>query len=882
MLFHNNNVKRKRKKITKVKLRRGINGSISILLCLIITPFLSLALSMVEYARYQEVIEITDEIYDLTGTSALSDYDKYIHNRFGLLATSQENGVGTAAKPLLEENSNILGEQISVRNTSISGKYALSNNDILKKQIVDFSELTSTTAVIAEDFNLEELLEKLKGVSQFNDVMNTVNGMADAADSISNAVEALEELQTSLTNLKSSINTAINEANTLSEDMTEFFNKLGEKGIILPESASADEIEEAINAFCSDYLDDFKNLYKKAKNLSNSFDDIKSKFDGVKSSLESFKTSVNNAKTALSNITTKNSADEDGKKSEAVSKTLGDVLDKMEGLIAGALSDIKDETINTAKTALDKIINETLKSTGLVGFTDRYADIVTGNYFSLPLSDMAKADLTDLLKKVKEAYDSQNPDDIYNGLLNWCKEKFVPNIHIDINEIANKINSVTEDAGKVLKDAVTDRVISLLTDLVNVVKKLFDLDVFYEADFNSYVNIGNAASSPYNNFLNAIGDLFSAIDNFKSAMQDSGLFSKLINALGAIKDMFIAIGDLFDAIFHIVGDNIRSIFELTGDIGSADVKSLYERLLISGYMEHNLPSRIDSANEYDSSGGNMRIKLKNSGFTGFAYDDIARPYESIGQIMASSGFQGLWQTIENLKNHGGSNNMFKGAELEYIHAGTNSEIANQIIVFLDLYFLRLLFDTPAILLNDEVEMIASMATIAAWVVYILYVIIEPFCDTVLLVNGEEVPLIRTKCWLTPSGITGFVNKLADATLCDELKNYINNYGSIADDFDATDGSGGTGLFNMNYQTHVLVLLLIFVQPDTQISRLADIINLEATEYYKQQGKTFNFNETYTAIDIGADVTFNSFFDIGTLAGSSPINLTKKIKQTMSY
>lgn len=881
MLFHNNNVKRKRKRITRAKLRRGINGSISILLCLIITPFLSLALGLVEYARYQEVIEITDEIYDLTGVSALSDYDKYIHNRFGLLATSQESGVGTAAKPLLKENSNILGKQISVNNTSITGKYALSNNDVLKKQIVDFSELTSTTAVILEDFKIEDLKNNLEKVSQFNDVMNTVNSMADAADSISNAVDALEGLQTSLTDLQNSIDSAKDKANTLSTDMADLFNKLGEKGIMLPESASADKIEEVITSFCSDYLDDFKNLYKKAKNLSNSFDDIKSKFGDVKSSFENFKTSVNNAKTALSNITTKNNADEDGTKSEAASKTLGDVLNKIEGLINGALSDIKDEAINTAKTALDKIINDTLKSTGLAGFTDRYADIVTGDYFSLPLSDMAKSDLTELLEIVKEAYDSQNPDNIRNGLINWCKDKFVPDIHIDINGMINNVKSVTEEAGNVLKSTVTDRVISLLTDLVNVVKKLFDLDVFYEPDFNAYVDIGNAASSPYNSFLNAIGDLFSAIDSFKSAMNDSGLFSKLINALGAIKDMFIAIGDLFEALFNIVGDNIRSILDFVGDIGSADVKSLYERLLISGYMEHNLPSRMD-AYEYDSSGGSMRVKLQNSGLTGFDYDNIARPYESIGQITANSGFQGLWRTIENLKNHGGSDTMFKGAELEYIRAGTNSEIANQIIVFLDLYFLRLILDAPSVLVNEEVAGIAGMASIAAWVVYILYVIIEPFCDTVLLVNGEEVPLIRTNCWLTPSGITEFIHKLADATLGDEIKNYVNNYGSTEDGSGAAGDSGGTGIFDMNYQTHVLLLLLIFVQPDTQISRLADIINLEATEYYRQQGKAFNYGKTYTAVEIGADVTFNPFFDIGTLAGSSPINLTKKITQVMSY
>ncbi|MBQ4103295.1 MAG: hypothetical protein IJC90_02425 [Clostridia bacterium] len=43
------------KKSTKEKIKKGVNGSISIFLCILITPFLSIALGLVEYARYQQV-----------------------------------------------------------------------------------------------------------------------------------------------------------------------------------------------------------------------------------------------------------------------------------------------------------------------------------------------------------------------------------------------------------------------------------------------------------------------------------------------------------------------------------------------------------------------------------------------------------------------------------------------------------------------------------------------------------------------------------------------------------------------------------------------------------------------------------------------------------
>ena len=154
---------KKRKKIfAKAKVKKCFMGSISILLCLLITPFLSLALGLVEYSRYQEVLEITDEIYELTGISVLSDYDNYIHNRFGLLATSQDHEFADGADDLLKSNIKVLGNQVTLENPSFSGKLSLANTETLRQQVIDFSELTSTTAVLAEDFNLEDLLNNLE------------------------------------------------------------------------------------------------------------------------------------------------------------------------------------------------------------------------------------------------------------------------------------------------------------------------------------------------------------------------------------------------------------------------------------------------------------------------------------------------------------------------------------------------------------------------------------------------------------------------------------------------------------------------------------------------------------------------------------------------
>lgn len=875
---------KKRKRIfTKAKLKKACMGSISILLCLLLTPFLSLALGLVEYSRYQEVLEITDEIYELTGISVLSDYDNYIHNRFGLLATTQDNEFADGADGLLEDNIKVLGNQVTLTDPSFTGKLSLANTETLRQQVVDFSELTSTTAVLAEDFNLEDLLNKLQNVQQFQDIMNTVDSLADLADALTVAVEKLEALQTSLTNLESSVSTAVSSANTLSTQMAELYKKLGENGITLPQDATLEQIETAVTAFTDSYLQDFKDLYSTAKTLVDNLNAIKTNLTSVKTSASEFITAVQQARTAVESISSSNSADTDGSISAAATSTLESVLEEMETLVEDTLSEITEDSITAAKDTVNEIIDSALESTGLTDVVNRYSEIVNGDYFALPLSDTAKQDITDLLKTVQSVYSSHSGDE----LVNYFKDKFVPNININVSSILSDVSRILQNATDELVDGVGDKLISLLTKLVNIVKNLFDLDLFYEADLNAYVNIGNASSSPYQSFMDALGSMFTAVDDFKAAMEEGGLFDKIKGALEAMGDMFSAIGDLMGAIVDIAGAAVDSIVELGGSLVSGDVQGLYEKFLISGYMRHNLPCRLDSGDfAYDAEGNQLNLNLNGKGLTGFEFNKIARPAVYTGQsasLNSDSGskFQGLASTLQNLKNGYGPDTMFKGAELEYIRAGTNSEIANQVICFFDLYFLRLLLDLPSVFMDGEVNAVAGAATVASWVVYILYIVAEPFCDTLLLVNGETVPLIRTDCWLTATGLVGFIEKLGSAVLGEALQNELNEYTSSY----ATSSGGSSGESDdggLDYRTHMLIMLLIYVDSDTQIQRLGNLIELETAEYYRQNGKSFDMNKTYTAIQISADVTFNPFFDLGVFNGGASFLPSYEIKHTVSY
>lgn len=851
MIRHNKD-KKKRKRLTKARLIKGINGSISILLCLLLTPFLSVALGLVEYARYQEVLEITDEIYELTGISVLSDYDKYIHDRFGLLVTSQENTLGSGADTLLQTNAGVLGDQISIANPAFNGKIALTNTEVLRRQIVDFSELTSTTAILSEDFRLEELLNELQGVSQFQDIMNTVDSLADATNALSTAAEALEALETALGNLQTAVNTAVTSGGTLSSDFSTFFQKLYDEGISLPESATLEEIESAIGSFKEDYLDEFIELYKKAKSFIGDLANIKTQLDEVKNAIKDFSDAVQDAKTALDSITTTNSVDSTGDISKAAVKTIDDVLDEMTELIEDTLSDIKDDTISTAKETLNKIVNETLESVGLAGVITRYSEIVNGTYFSTPLTDTAKQDLIDLLKTVQEVCKDKDVD----AISNFFRQKLIPDINIDVDDILGIVQGALADATSALSQNVEGSLFDLLTKLVNIVQNLFDLDVFSEPKLDETVNISNNPPSPYQDFLDALDDLYDSIDTFTDAIQNV----KLIKMLKALGKMLGAIWDLLDSIFDMIAETATGIAGFVGAAFSGNAQEIYERLLIGGYSVHNFPCRLDAGNITLNPSSPTIVDLSGKGLTGMPYNDIAR-----GSAYGS---------------------MFKGAELEYIFAGTKSETSNQTFAFFGLYFLRLLLDLPSVFLDGEVQKIALAASVASWVVYILYIIAEPFLDTLLLVNvpssgdPNTVPLIRSKCWLTVSRIDSYVTKLGSSVLGSELQDSFNNFSSDFN-FGGDTSPGSSGVVEMDYHAHML-LLLVFKDPDTLVSRIQTLIQLETAEYYGKQGKTFNMSQTYTAVEIAADVTFNPFFDLGTLTGGSPLLPSKNIKQTVSY
>lgn len=881
-----------RKKKRQYKYINGTKGVISLLLCLLLTPFFSIALGLVEYHRYQSVIEITDELLELVGVSSLANYDPYIHNRFGLLSVSQESDLGENADYYADTAASSLGKQIDLENVSITGELALSDPRVLKQQLYDFSELTVTSAILMEDFNIEELVNALNMVERFQTIISAVQTLADLADKLTVAVEAGETLKTKLQELQNAIRNAESTGKQLAQQITDLYEKLANAGIYIPENATIEQITQITTSVAQSSQDEIKEIVGTAKDLLSYLKSIKTKADECYTAAEAFVNAVNAAKdVVVSDGGNQNNANI----SQDAKTTLDQVLDSLVIASEQVMAELEEDTINTMKQAVDDIIDAGLESMGISDLVSRYNAIISGTYFSLPLSEQARNDLSTLLSLMPSVWNEGDADRILDEL----EEMFVPKISFRPSVLLENISLILAEAAESIATNAITEALELLTKLINTLKKLFDLDVFYEADLNAFVNVASGSdNNPYQTFLEGIGLLFGAVQDFSDSVSDPNIIGKLVGTLGAVRDLFKAIGKVLTGIVTSAAQTITNVVDIAADLMSGNVEDLYKRMLVAGYMRHNLPSRTNSGgygSEFINGAVTGWTQLSGSGLTGFAYDKIARPVDIYGQTGSNSGeeeltaFQKLANTLDNLRAGAGQDKMFKGAELEYIRAGTNSELANQIFVFFDIYFLRLLLNAPTVFGDSEVAGLAAAATIASWAVYLIYMLAEPFCDTILLVNGAEVSFIKNKCYLTIGGFTEFVNALGEATMDEVLRNEIKNAASDMKDANAGNEAGSqntesftSNLTKVDYGTNVLLVLLINVSEDTMIERLGDIIDLETTEYYKQQGMTFSMEETYTTISVSADVSFNSFFDLGIASGDSPLELSGTMTRDMGY
>lgn len=311
-------------------------------------------------------------------------------------------------------------------------------------------------------------------------------------------------------------------------------------------------------------------------------------------------------------------------------------------------------------------------------------------------------------------------------------------------------------------------------------------------------------------------------------------------------------------ILTAVGDIISNVMTMARNLLEVVATAIGQKALLTGYIAYNIPNRTT--------------------YTGSAL--TGKSYSLPTATSSNNGYA------------------FYGAETEYILNGSYSEVDNQSSVFNIIYLLRLFYNLICVATNSEVSTIAGEAGAATFgigtiVVYILYFIVEPFVDTLILVNGGDVPIVKTKVYLTPSGVVDLVSAFFKLNLTDDQKNeaykqvvevagagfvdeqFAEDYASAVSAFGTSKSSKFSQAMTFNYTKQLILIMMLFVNSDTMLDRLADIIQMECSydSVNRIDKYTFDLDQSYTYLRASGSFTTNEFIKI---SNDSSLNSTQRV------
>ena len=863
----------KRKKL-KYRWRKKLRGSISIFLCLILSPMLTVSLALVEYARYQQVAQDAKDVIDLSGVSWLSDYDEYLHDRFGLLG--RQLGASEGLTPwysFKKSNNKIMGEQVEYM--SIINRYGanLGSIDVLKQQLTDVSELTVPAAVAAEDYPLEYMIQDMQDVKKFEDVRETVHMLCEVIEDLWEFSEELDDFESSM--MYSAIDSCFYYyPESIGKLVAKLYENLEKYQLTLPEDASQEEIDRAIDACAVD--SDEKGIIRSiayicymGTRMENTAKNVKSELESKLKQMEALEVSIKAIREKADKISNGTSVTK--RMSKEPIQIINKMLDQLTEPIETLKKRLTKERLDKIQKAADEILNTGFKETKMDMIPGTWSDYsrawYRSNYhpFFIRKSGQlykGKDFMVMLMKtahKMNQSYTKEEIADYYKEKLTWKETFTIKGPYHDFVDARKKME-------KIVVSGEENEAFAMLDDMVAILEGLFDLDVFFDSECNASLDISTdkgalqKKKAIYKNFLEGVNDTCLYLSG-------GGTWTKLEYLLRDMVAVYYGMEYALDAIYELTEDVFQSVKNLSDD-------ELQEKILLAGYMRYNLPSRL---NVTDGA-------LSGKGLTSFSYSDIPNQKKGSGISIGSASMSGVVELLNSLTSAKRKDKMFQGAELEYICEGTNSEQMNQVMVFMDLYALRMLLDVSSIFSDVEVYEAAKGAGMASGAVYITYMLIEPMMDMLLLMNDKAFPVGKMDCWLTKSTISSYISDVGEETLGAELSGKMSQFAEkhaqhISGNATWNDSAG-------DYLDYVMILLLMNCNTDTMLKRLRNVIGLEVSAFNGDraswQSPAEYLGYIYTEINLEGIGLFNPFFNLELGDGKTLSEYRFNIKQTYSY
>ena len=868
--------KEKRKAI-RYFLKRKVNGTkgmLSIFLALVVSPLLMSTFIFIEYARIQSIQELMKEVMGSSLYSTLGHYDDYVEERFDLLSISQKDDINTTYQGYMKANMNALGKGASIQSMEASGQHSLGSASILKQQIYEASEYTVMAQAMWDGFDLDRIKKKLDGLpgmKQLNagaEVANKAVGYANDTKDMINSVKDFQEKAKDFKEKCQNYKTKYQAFQTAMQTVESIRNSGQEEGLPAAEAAADAAARELATAT--------KELSTSLGNLYDASKDLKEKLEKVKKDLSEVKEATKKKKEESKEAATESAA------------STGTEIATIPAAGNGTGTEVATVPANGSTE---------------VATTGTAAD------GEIPDGEGAETIGTDAYKWFEEMHKAT--EDFANQQIQKGIDAIVEAEKTSLNNQAAALSSFTASGhsmselssaplGKIEMKGFKEDVAKYVDDLVDVLdksatadqegvkeviavgrlaQKLMDMKIFYDNSLDSNINptlLAHTSSFDTSTLLTAsgfTGMLQDAIDFADACYQHPNVF-KMITKLASF---LINLAKFLAGLVTWMAEHFINLAKFL-----VNYQEYYHAFLLYGYAAYNLPNRT--------------TYKKGSTLTGYSFQKVF----SLAGGSDKGGKGGAMSDIASLGNNSGSDPMFKGAELEYMLTGANSEYTAQAGAFFDGYMLRLMVDCYAVFNSDILKALSGLGPVRI-VATVIFLLLEPFLDMVILVNGGTQVLFKTTAYLSTKGLPHLAQDMAGILdLSDEQKSTLGGmferergggsstgtevavYHDDPAKHGGQDGSGKTndknemGYFPLDYTAHGAILMILCTPYDQYTDRMQNLIQLEAKEKHKKDFD-FDINKAYTSVHSDNKYKLNIFMNLSpTLTGGFPYEKQKDL------
>lgn len=903
----------------KQKVCRYSKGAISIFLAVLLLPFYSLAAVLVEAGRYQSSARALDAALGSSAMSALSEYESYLHDRFGLLAVKQTDKKDLINQEVnkylkLQKTADMAG--VSLVSVEAAGVYPLSDPDILKQQIQDYSSVLLPAKLTLD--GIQEVLDTFLSSDEMKKKFKDINALSDQLSSGANLLSTEADLFTALENSKSKVDAVAQADAEYDSAYTAFSDSVNALISHLNSEAPPAQDQEAVAQW-----------EKTASELRTAADDAARSYSeaiqGAMDALNALHDSMGAVISEISNLSNKTVAFT-AKTSDAMATVETDDPDDtdLQNTIKlnGSLADTTSEVNNTAQRVVDSYTEDSFRQATeslhqeqkkvdefkAEELTKESAALAESEYHATDLSRFGNAEeLDSLFAEMDQGMGEEGGMDILLALLDIVSNLFNTDLFVDgrLNSILDMEYYNSTYGGLPSAKADPEDPDFVTSDAALAQKHQDDIGSFQP----SYGPDGQESTG--NAKLNSSIDTLESLIDSSSGLEGSGDMSR--------SDFLKKSSSLLK-----FGAELCAKVSEIGNIMTNMMNNFLQRELLIGYLAYNLPNRTD----YDSG----------STLTGFSYSKAA-----LAPLTAESNIPvvgGLMSTSQNYA--------FCGAELEYIMTGNESEYTNQTSVFMQLWVMRLVLDMVPVLTNSELQGILQnlngipvVGSVVMLVCEIVVLLAEPMLDCYVLVNGGDIPIIKlgkgNGIFLCPSGLPNLVSKVINLpSMSEDLKTKIQDKTKKLVDAQAkqtgqsSSGSGSSGislnkeetgsgvsldkgdtgsggssdssgkgqsgssgekslkekalsLLEIDYRTHLVLLMTVLGNEHTYLKRLADMVQCEMTQRNRVSNTTieqevsgeyyqFDIDKAYTTIRVKATGSVVPVLPVPTLSDSSQIRM----------